>query len=218
MINRDYRQKYEQLFQFFVAGRKANECDESALPSYVHPNRMMSALFWKRIDTALRLAEDLTDKRILDFGAGGGVLFRYLKERHCRITACEKHFSSLTAEVGRALDIPIELIHDLRDVEGQQYDRIFALDVLEHVEQLELCIEQLIGACHERGRIILSGPTENRLYKLGRRMAGFSGHYHVRNIYQVEKIFKERGCRRIQVRHLYPILTFFRVTVWEKAP
>ena len=63
---------------------------------------------------------------------------------------------------------------------GGRFDTIFALDVLEHIPDLEkvsVKLKELIG---DFGQLIISGPTENTFYHLGRRLAGFSGHYHVR--------------------------------------
>ena len=56
---------------------------------------------------------------------------------------------------------------------GGRFDTIFALDVLEHIPDLEkvsVKLKELIG---DFGQLIISGPTENTFYHLGRRLAGF---------------------------------------------
>jgi SAM-dependent methyltransferase len=64
-------------------------------------------------------------------------------------------------------------------------DLILALDVLEHVADLPATVAQLCRVLVPGGRLVVSGPTENLLYRCGRRLAGFSGSYHRRSVYAV---------------------------------
>ena len=93
-------------------------------------------------------------------------------------------------------------------------DLILALDVLEHVDDLPKVLQDMARLLKPQGLLLVSGPTENWMYRLGRsigqRFAGpeFSGHYHHRNIYDVQgelaKLFTVKIVRRL----VYP-LTFF---------
>lgn len=204
------------LFKEFLNGKHSGYFDEAALPSYAHSNRLMAWFFWKRVETALRLAENLEGCSVLDFGAGGGITLNYLRKRRCQITACEKEFSHLTREVAKHFKVQVEVFEDLFTIKEKTFDRIFALDVLEHIDNPGPYIDKLIELCKTEGKIILSGPTESLLYKIGRKMAGFSGHYHVRNIFDIEETFRRKGLQRVQVKKLYPIFTLFRISAWEK--
>ena len=66
------------------------------------------------------------------------------------------------------------------------------------------------------GVLIVSGPTENRAYALGRWLAGFSGDYHVRSIFDVEDdVAKSKFAREsLQQLPLFPRL--FRITLWRR--
>ena len=64
--------------------------------------------------------------------------------------------------------------------------------------------------------LIISGPTESFLYKIGRKLAGFSGDYHVTNIYDVERKFSEGGFTKTGLKKLYFPFTLFRISTWRK--
>jgi 2-polyprenyl-3-methyl-5-hydroxy-6-metoxy-1,4-benzoquinol methylase len=68
--------------------------------------------------------------------------------------------------------------------------------VLEHIDDPEPVVQKLMALLAPGGKMIVSGPMENLLYKTGRWLAGFSGHYHVRNIYQIEQILAGQGMQK----------------------
>ncbi len=63
--------------------------------------------------------------------------------------------------------------------------------------------------------LILSGPTENRLYRLGRAIAGFDSHYHKTTIYEIEKAAANFLARK-DVAAIMPGAPLFRLTVWSR--
>jgi hypothetical protein len=91
------------------------------------------------------------------------------------------------------------------------------LDVLEHIDDPGHCIGEILKRSHKNTRIIVSGPTENLLYKAGRYFSGFSGDYHLRNVYQIEEELKKAGLRNRAVKELLPVFVLFRVSWWDKA-
>jgi 2-polyprenyl-6-hydroxyphenyl methylase/3-demethylubiquinone-9 3-methyltransferase len=175
----------------------------------------MAWLFWKRIEAALPLLGDLKDRSVLDFGCGGGVTFRYLAEHGCQITGCDKGACEMVREVCRCMHIDAEIVSDLSAVQGRTFDAILALDVLEHVDDLEACIDAFLDVSHAETQIVVSGPTETLLYRLGRALAGFSGDYHVRNIYDIERVLRDKDLERTRLKRLYFPFTLFRITSWR---
>lgn len=216
MIDSLYIQSYTDIFRKFLKEGTHGCYDEAALPSYTHKNRMMAWLFWKRIKVALSIAGDLENQSVLDFGCGGGVTFKYLSVHGCRITGCDCFFYEMVREVCKALNIEAEIYHDLFQITETNFDCILALDVLEHIKDEDLYIEKLFGLAHNKTRIIISGPTENILYKAGKRLAGFPGDYHVRNIYDIEQKFRDKGLKRYTLKRLYFPFTLFRISSWGK--
>jgi len=217
ITDRTYRRQYQALFQEMLRGAPGGHYDEMALPSYTHPNPAMSWLFWRRLDTALALAGDVTGRSVLDFGCGGCTMFRYLHGKGCRISGVDPFAFDLATEVCHRLEIPARIYKSLDEIEPQAFDVIFALDVLEHVEDLFSCIDSLLRYAGSGTAIIVSGPTENAFYKFGRWLAGFSGHYHLTNIYDIEAQLRQAGLRNEATRTLYHPVPLFRISRWSIA-
>jgi hypothetical protein len=65
------------------------------------------------------------------------------------------------------------------------------------------------------GKLLVCGPTENWIYKLGRRIVGFSGEYHHRSIADIERAMERRFVVRTVKRMFYPFTLF---VVLEATP
>ena len=216
-INQSYENTYKDLFFKLMSESDHGYLDEAALPSYTHSNKLMSYLFWKRIKVAFQLSGDIKGCSVLDFGCGCGVTFKYLDAYNCDITGCENQYAEITRRVCESLDIEAKLYEDICDIKNVSFDRIFALDVLEHVDCLEKYVNILYSLLSPDGKLIVSGPTENIIYKLGRKMAGFSGHYHVRNIYAIEKALADSKLQRTSLKILPFPISLFRISTWVKV-
>lgn len=214
-IDRAYRHEYRALFRDMLRAAPAGQYDEMALPSYTHPNPAMSWLFWQRLKAVFDLAGDLAGASVLDFGCGGGATFRQLQRLGARITGVDPFAFDLATEATHRLGIPASLHHTLEELPPRCFDAIFALDVLEHLDDLESGLQQLLRFAGPRTALVVSGPTESACYRFGRWLAGFSGHYHVRNIYDIEAVIAARGLVRIGLRTLYQPVPLFRVTRWR---
>ena len=145
---------------------------------------------------------------VLDFGASTGELGHLLNMR------TDYHF--IEQEIAPAS----YLQHSLPDAKRQtlnsapegNYMAVFALDALEHNENFEHLLQILKTKLANNGVLIISGPTESRLYRLGRRIAGFNSHYHVTNIDAIEQaagqILEIRGRDSLP---RVPLIPFFRL-------
>ena len=216
MINRAYKKTYQILLRELLMKSKPGYYDECAIPSYAHRNKIVSWIFWKRINMALSIAGNVYGKSVLDFGCGSGVTFRYLHECNARITGCENQFYDITLDICKKLGIRIEMCKDLFELYSQKFDYIFALDVLEHLDNIDIVIDKFMELSDERTRIIVSGPTENVLYKIGRFLIGYQGQYHKRNIYDIEKKLRAKGLKSRKIKILYFPLPIFRISSWSK--
>ena len=174
----------------------------------------MAWLFWQRLNKAFQLSLDIKGKSVLDFGCGAGVSFKYFAENQCQIVGCDNKSHELAQQTCKEFGIDAEITQDLFSIHGKKFDIIFALDVLEHIEDLEPFIKKFKELSHPDTQIILSGPTENLLYKIGKKWAGSVGHYHVHNIYDIEKVFKKLGLKMVKKHSLYFPFTLFRVSSW----
>ena len=114
--------------------------------------------------------------------------------------------------------IPLEATEFHWDEFEDFFDTVVAADVLEHVDDLEGILDRIETSLRPSGRFLLSGPTESWFYGLCRKIAGFTGEYHHRDINDIENLLSKKGWSMMQVRSIPWFLPFkmFRVSVWKK--
>ncbi len=191
---------------------------EAAFPAYNHKNPIVDYIFWKRVEITINdVKSDLKkDKSILDFGCGSGLLSYHLTNLGYKLTAIDIDLSPKNQ-----LSEYIEFPEKINFIEGdilklnfdEKFDAIIALDVLEHIpiKELPILLQRFEHLLLPNGKIIVSGPTENIFYKIGRFIAGsdFTGHYHETNIvlikFEFVKFFKVRELKKL----------FFPFTIFE---
>jgi len=105
----------------------------------------------------------------------------------------------------------IDVDDGLGIIELETIDTILALDVLEHVDDLEGILGTFKKLLCPTGQIIVCGPSETFFYRLGRKLAGFEDHSHLRNILDIEKDLRSFFDVQLIAR-LYPPITLFRIT------
>ena len=180
-----YKRHCTELFRSQMMNSAPGEYDDVALPSYTHRIRAMRWLFWRRLDKVHTMMESRKYLRVVDFGCGGGASFGYLHALEAQITGCDICSLETAKKLAGALSIPVEFCAELRELLDNSQDMILALDVLEHIENLEETVEEFRRVGTSDSQLLLSGPTENILYRFGRYLAGFSGHYHLTKIYYI---------------------------------
>ncbi|MBD3867903.1 MAG: class I SAM-dependent methyltransferase [Acidobacteria bacterium] len=209
-----YREQYLALFREALSCAARGELDEVAIPSYTHPNPLIRWLFWRRIEMALRMISGASGKAVLDFGCGGGVTFSYLASKGHAITGVDPLAVPLARKSCDFMELESNLTESIETIPEQSQDIILALDVLEHIDDLDGTLASLARVARRPCLLVISGPTENLLYRAGRRLAGFSGHYHVSNIYDIETAVHRRGWLLDRSVSLYNPIPLFRVTRW----
>ena len=173
---------------FDVAGQ-FSELEESCIPSYVHRNSLAAWVSWSRLLEAARLYERWCNAgAVLDFGSATGEIAHLVAPpgEYCFIEQQDIVADALLHWLPNARRIHID------DLGRERFAVIFALDSLEHNKDTETLVAQLETGLHDSGVFILSGPTENLLYRTGRKLAGFDGGYHHQTIWQIEKHVRSR--------------------------
>jgi 2-polyprenyl-3-methyl-5-hydroxy-6-metoxy-1,4-benzoquinol methylase len=183
---------------------------------------------FRRLDVirkmALReLARDAapTGRAALDFGCGIGMMIPDLAPRLEKLYLCDEQLTPAraTAEWFRAANVlclPPEEVETR--IDDSSLDVVIAADVLEHVDDLAAVLQTLRRKMRTGAALIVSGPTESWAYRCGRKIAGFTGEYHVRGVFDVENGIQEIGLAREQLRRLpFPLApTLFRITLWRR--
>ena len=189
--------------------------EESCVPSYCHPNILAAGVSWLRLFAALKLAERLRPDpvRVLDFGSSVGEVGHLLPARSIRYDFIERDDVAAEFLLSRLRGANRQT---LESAAGESYDWVFAIDSLEHNNNYAELLQTLSAKLAPGGIFILSGPTENALYRLGRRVAGFNSHYHVTTVYHIEAA-AGWGLQRVGLRTVPFGVPLFRISGWTKA-
>ena len=205
-------QRRRALSQALDVWRRFDVWEESCVPSYCHSNWLAAFISWRRLFKAVELARRYgRPGPVLDFGASVGELGQLLSR------AIDYHFVEQDDAPAKYLQraIPRAVRHTLEGAPEGAYAVVFALDSLEHNENYPDLLRVLISKLAKDGVLILSGPTENLLYRLGRKIAGFSAHYHVTNITMIEHAAASRLV--LKTRHTVPYgVPLFRLSAWVR--
>lgn len=187
--------------------------EESCVPSYLHGNALAAFVSWERLFVAAKLANHLKPRpcRVLDFGSSVGELSNILQYDGDYEFVEIDDASATFLEQQNNLAVRIHL----EDAPLATYDLVFAIDSLEHNTNYGQLLSELSARLATDGVLILSGPTENFLYRLGRRIAGFTGEYHHTTIFDIER--QAAMELRLIGRRTVPFgLPLFRVTAWKR--
>lgn len=213
-----YKSEFRVVIRKVLAESEQGRMDEAGFPAYSHRNPLINWLFWQRLRMVIDYLEiDAPYEHVLDFGCGSGVMLPFLCGISARVTAMDIDLLPFE-RISRQRTFPANLeVHDarnvtLKDLPGASFDFIIATDVLEHVDDISGTLTDMRALLKPNGQIIVSGPTENILYKIGRKLAGpeYSGDYHERGILEVQNLLAEQ-MEVIHIATLYWPMTLFEI-------
>jgi 2-polyprenyl-3-methyl-5-hydroxy-6-metoxy-1,4-benzoquinol methylase len=213
-VLRETKARFQPAVRDVLKTTRSHALDEAALPAYAHRNLLVDLVFWRRLSVAFAEAQRHAGRRALDFGCGTGLMSEALTSGGFHVTAVD-----LDLGPKRLLEERLTFSKSITFIEGDlvtldrapgSFDVIVALDVLEHISPLAPYVNAFERLLRPDGVLIVSGPTENWLYQLGRRLAGkeFTGHYHVSDIHDVAKSVRERFEVRTVARVIWPATLF----------
>lgn len=200
---------------------------EMGIPSYLDGNRLSRWAAWKKVEHVLAMCGNARNCRILDFGCGSGIMLAILGR-----AAQEMYAADICLDLARetARQAGLEKINFLdacdvaRDVPSGTMDLVVAANVLEHVSDLDGVIGTLSDKLSKGGCLIVSSPTENFTYRLGRqalRLMGhkaFSGDYHERSWGEIWNCLSSHNLvEKAQVQIPLPgIMCLYKIGKFEK--
>jgi 2-polyprenyl-3-methyl-5-hydroxy-6-metoxy-1,4-benzoquinol methylase len=190
--------------------------DEAAFPAYAHRNPLIDLLFWGRLAKVEAFLATKSLDMVLDFGAGSGVMSYILAGFAGRVISTDiepEPFDRMRTALQFPRNIMFASASELASERYRQcFDVVVALDVLEHVTDLVGTLKFFAEVLKPGGVVVISGPTENKLYRIGRKLAGsrFTGEYHATDITRIEE-----ACRRLgsvtMIATLYPVFPLFKL-------
>ncbi|NOY98955.1 MAG: class I SAM-dependent methyltransferase, partial [Chloroflexi bacterium] len=169
-------------------------------------------LFWERLYRVIQHVERKGKlSAVMDFGCGSGVMLPVLSRLSDQVTAVDIDLAP-SQRIGEFVSFAgnVTFASSCESVPPGSLDLILALDVLEHVDDLNAILADLCALLSPGGEIIVSGPTENMAYKVGRFLAGpvYSGDYHVRDIYQIKQALQKFVDVRTLATLFFPVPLF----------
>ncbi|MCC6259704.1 MAG: class I SAM-dependent methyltransferase [Anaerolineales bacterium] len=218
-----YKTRYRQAIQQVLSETEKGRLDEAAFPAYSHRNPLINWLFWQRLWKVMEYVQAPQPyQAILDFGCGSGVMLPFLSGIAQQVTALDVDLLPLKSAqkyipLAKNVAVTDAAQTSLTALPKNSYDLIVALDVLEHVHDLPKTLSELFALLNANGQLIVSGPTENILYQIGRKIAGpeYSGAYHERGIAEIKnEILKLAKIQRIAT--LYQPFPLFEIFAAKK--
>jgi len=202
--------------------KKSNEYE--GMYGYESKTPFVKNIFYSRLETAMKFGSITNDSRILDIGCRTGVLLKMIRNYN---KLCECY--GIDTEAYTFSNISIENC-TLKDADVLNmpftdgfFDTVFALDVLEHVEDLNKAIDEIKRVLKPKGFFVLSGPTETWFYKFCRslyrkKVISQEEVGHIYSVHDIEKRFEKNNFKLIELKRLpsLPILELFRITKFQK--
>jgi 2-polyprenyl-3-methyl-5-hydroxy-6-metoxy-1,4-benzoquinol methylase len=197
----------------FDVARQFEEIEETCIPAYLHWNLAAAGAAWSRLFVAVNLyGQHAFPGPVLDFGSGSGELSHLLPPE------IVYEFVEMNEEIANATLAmqPKAIRRRLDELSPAHYAAVFALNSLEHNENVANIFDSLIVSLRPNAPLILSGPTENFLYRAGRSIAGFSVHYHKATIYDIESVASTR-LTLLQHRVVPFGVPLYSITAWKAS-
>lgn len=188
-----YKTRYRTAIQNVLSETEKGRLDEAAFPAYSHKNPIINWLFWQRLRKVMEHIENSQYENILDFGCGSGAMLPFLSSISKQVIAIDVDLLPIQSvqkyiPIANNVQIKDATKINITDLPKDSFNLIIALDVLEHVQDLPKTLSELFSLLKPNGQLIVSGPTENILYQIGRKIAGpeYSGAYHERGIAEIK--------------------------------
>lgn len=150
---------------------------------YYSRNLLARSVFRQRMKYALTAINPM-DKIVLDIGAGAGFLAYNLSINGAKVIACD-----LKTKFKKCNQIYNNLLMNSRiefnnaDIfhlpfKSNFFDVIYALDMLEHLDDVELALIEIKRVLKDDGFLIVSIPNENIFYRIARKITGVKKANH----------------------------------------
>ncbi|MBI5882919.1 MAG: methyltransferase domain-containing protein [Elusimicrobia bacterium] len=148
--------------------RRGPETLTDIVPEYRSRNPVVRWLFWKRIEWALDLAalDAGVPLDVMDLGCGEGALLGKLSKARSphRLKGMDSHPAVTSLRIP-GVEITRGDLTKPGSLPSAAFDRVFCLDVLEHIEFLAEPLGSIRGALRPGGLLVITAPTESLFHK-----------------------------------------------------
>jgi 2-polyprenyl-3-methyl-5-hydroxy-6-metoxy-1,4-benzoquinol methylase len=174
---------------------------------YAHPNPIARAIFWQRLAVGLRLLRQHTngERKVLDFGGGSGAFLPALAQQFADVSVADLDLND-ARRVAAHYGLDQVRFHEgdiARWNHNESFDVIVAMDVLEHFADKSVPRRCFESHLKRNGLLLVSLPTENTLYELGRvvlRKTKPADHYYPAT--ELVRYYRDAGYAPIAYRYV----------------
>jgi 2-polyprenyl-3-methyl-5-hydroxy-6-metoxy-1,4-benzoquinol methylase len=173
---------------------------------YAHPNPVARGIFWQRLEAGHRLLRDVpAGSRVLDFGGGSGAFLPALARRFADVTVVDLDLNDARRVAAHYQLKNVRLAENdiSKWANTEMYDLVVTMDVLEHFADKSVPLRFLDSCLKPNGLLLVSLPTENWLYRLGRavlRKTKPADHYHP--AHALVRYYRESGYTLLTHRYV----------------
>lgn len=216
--------------KFVYPERQIIDKSKATINAYTHP--VIKIIFWDRYKTAFNfLKQNLSEQGIAKYDCilEVGTSFGFFLPSLCQLSF-QVVGSDIEDTFNFCKDITLDLIKeshenlilksaDVRKLnqtfKEESFDVILAFSVFEHIDDFEIALENVYNCLKPNGFFVCELPSENSLYKLGRKIAGYHdahpGYNHDRVVSAIEKKFQIKN--QLNSPHGLPI---FKIGIYTK--
>lgn len=173
---------------------------------YAHPNPVARWIFWQRLKVGFRLLDGVpAGSRVLDLGGGSGAFLPSLANRFAEVSVVDLDLNDARRVANHYRLANVRLFE--QDIskwdDAGMYDLVVTMDVLEHFADKSVPRRFLDSHLKPNGLLLVSLPTENWIYQLGRAVLGKTkpvDHYHP--AHELVRYYLDAGYSPLAYRHV----------------
>lgn len=152
-----------------------------------YTNKIVGSLYWNRFRAVFDYLKLRRWDVILEVGCGYGFFLPSLCQIANKVIGsdieemfdfCEKVTLQAIRKTCNNLELRKADVRTLSHDIVEKCDVIVAISVLEHIDDFNRALMEINKCLRPGGLLACVLPSENRLYKLGRKLLGYSGDYH----------------------------------------
>lgn len=166
--------------------------------TYSSSNFLVRWLFWYRLRRILEHLKDCKPGRVIDIGCGEGALLLTLAKIFDQCVGVDLNVEAAKKLMQHQGVKNVSLIQgDFAEMAFKEdyFDLVTATDVLEHIPDLSSFVKRIRKILNPDGLFLLTIPSENFFYVMGRKLFGFSQKEdscpHLYNAKQIINILKD---------------------------
>ena len=151
--------------------------------------------------------------KMLDYGCGTGILFQAASTAFQTVYGVDLILKPAEILIDYYDLKNVELLTpDLIEykIEDSSIDLIICGEVLEHIQDIKPLMDEFYRIMKPDAHFLVTLPTENLLYRIGRMLAGFEGDYHLHDARSVHEQIADSNFKLIKKKYI-PLLGPFAI-------